>query len=582
MPDASYYDPDGMSAKKKAEFERWYAEKVAAHYHFVLRREMEAYCESDVKLLKAGCRKFRDEFSQKAEFDPMEKCVTIASACNRFWRKKLVSKNKIASEPPRGWHGSRSNQSIKALKWLAWQEHQLRLQHPSPSDRIRTVRDGGEVRVLDRYLVNGYDPTTRTVYEFHGCLWHGCPKCFPVQRDRYPICHTDRTLNQVHEATLLKQDILRQHGYDVKIIWECEWDWEIKTHDALRQFLDTLEIVDPLQPRNAFFGGRTNTVKLHHTAGPDEEIEYIDVTSLYPWVNKNKTYPVGHPVVLVNPDDPDIHHYFGMAKVDILPPSHLYHPVLPHRHKGKLTFPLCQACMEEGMAKPLLEKSCVCRHTPEQRTLRGEWCTPEIQKAVELGYTLIKIHEVHHFPPEQRKDGLFAEYANTWLKIKQESAGYPAWATTPADKARYIQQYKLREGIDLDPSLIVKNPGRKATAKLMLNSFWGKFGENLHKPTTLSTQRIISLHWCRTLSTTYGKFDSPTTTRSKSSTPISKRTNLTTDGLTSSWLPSPPVMPDSSYTLTWSSFSNASSTLTLTLSSTPPDQDNRASPLEIT
>ena len=117
MPDIAHYDPDGMSAKKKEEFERWYAEKVATHYRFVLRREMEAYCESDVKLLKAGCQKFREEFKQKAEFDPMEKCVTIASACNRFWRKKLVPKRKIASEPPRGWHGSRSNQSVKALKW---------------------------------------------------------------------------------------------------------------------------------------------------------------------------------------------------------------------------------------------------------------------------------------------------------------------------------------------------------------------------------------------------------------------------------------------------------------------------------
>ena len=367
----------------------------------------------------------------------------------------------------------------------------MRQQHPATGDRIRTVRNGGEVRVEDRYLVDGFDPcdpvTHRpTVYEFHGCLWHGCPKCFPVHRNRYPICHTDRTLDEVHEATLKKQETLRQRGYDVKIMWECEWDFEVKTHEALRQFLDTFEIVDPLQPRNAFFGGRTNAVKLHHMAERrlGEKIKYIDVTSLYPWVNKNKTYPVGHPVVIVNPDDPDIHHYFGMAKVDILPPHNLYHPVLPHRHKGKLTFPLCQTCMEEEMTKPLLEKSWVCRHTPEQRTLRGEWCTPEIQKAVELGYTLIKIHEVHHFPPEQRQDGLFAEYVNTWLKIKQESAGYPAWATTPADKAQYVQQYKQKEGIDLDPNLIVKNPGRKATAKLMLNSFWGKFGENLHKPTT--------------------------------------------------------------------------------------------------
>ena len=342
--------------------------------------------------------------------------------------------------------------------------------------------------MFDRYLVDGFDPVTQrpTVYEFNGCLWHGCLRCFPKNRNRFPLCHHDRTLQEVYEATLMKQEALRQRGCVVKIMWECDWDQEVKTNPELQRFLDTLEMVEPLQPRNAFFGGRTKAVKLHHVAERrvNEKIKYIDVTSLYPWVNKTQEYPVGHPTVLVNPDDQDIHHYFGTAKVDILPPQGLYHPVLPHRHKGKLTFPLCQACMEEEMTKPLLEKSCLCRHTPQQRMLRGEWCTPKIQKAVEVGYTLIKIHEVYHFPPDQRQKGLFADYVNTWLKIKQESAGYPSWATTPEDKARYVQRYKQREGIDLDPNLIIKNPGRKATAKLMLNSFWGKFGENLHKPIT--------------------------------------------------------------------------------------------------
>ena len=97
-----------------------------------------------------------------------------------------------------------------------------------------------------------------------------------------------------------------------------------------------------------------------------EKIKYIDMTSLYPWANKKGEYLTGHPEVIVNPDDQDIHHYFRIA---ILPPYKLYHPVLPHRHKGKLTFPLCQACMEEEIHKPLLEKSCLCHHTLEQCTL---------------------------------------------------------------------------------------------------------------------------------------------------------------------------------------------------------------------
>ena len=62
MPSADTYDPDEMNPKKKAEFERWYAEQVHNEHVFNLRREMEKYCASDVKLLNAGCQKFREEF----------------------------------------------------------------------------------------------------------------------------------------------------------------------------------------------------------------------------------------------------------------------------------------------------------------------------------------------------------------------------------------------------------------------------------------------------------------------------------------------------------------------------------------
>lgn len=497
LPDKSFYDPDGMSSKKKEEFELWYAGKVVNNYQFDLRRDMLAYCESDVKLLKAGCRKFREQFQEHAEFDPLEKTITIASACMRFWQKKLLTPNTVASEPVRGWYGARSNQSVKAMKWLAWREHLLRSGTCSSAtgepqgDRIRHAGNGGEERVLN-FLVDGFDacdPTTGrpTVYEFHGCLWHGCPHCHPhPHRNSISKLHPDRTLQEMYEATILKHQRLREAGYHLVIKWECEWNQDVKTNVELQQFLSTLELVEPLEPRNAFFGGRTNAVRLHHEVDEtqEEKIKYIDVTSLYPWVNKNCEYPVGHPHVITNPEDQDIHSYFGVAKVDIHPPFGLYHPVLPFRHRGKLTFPLCCSCMEEEMAKPLLKKSHHCSHSEEERMLRGTWCTPELQKAVELGYQVLKIHEVWHFPRNQRKKGLFADYVNTWLKIKQESAGYPGWVTTEEEKQQYVHNYREKEGIQLDPELIVKNPGRKATAKLMLNSFWGKFGENLNKNIT--------------------------------------------------------------------------------------------------
>lgn len=45
---------------------------------------------------------------------------------------------------------------------------------------------------------------------------------------------------------------------------------------------------------------------------------------------------------------------------------------------------------------------------------------PEIMKVLAMGYQLIRIHEVWHFPESQT--GLFEGYVNTWLKLKQESS----------------------------------------------------------------------------------------------------------------------------------------------------------------
>ena len=52
-----------------------------------------------------------------------------------------------------------------------------------------------------------------------------------------------------------------------------------------------------------FFGGRTGAVALHAVAEEGEEIRYVDVNSLYTWVNKNCPYPIGHPKIITQPVD---------------------------------------------------------------------------------------------------------------------------------------------------------------------------------------------------------------------------------------------------------------------------------------
>ena len=482
IPALPFYDPDGMSPKKKAELVTWHEDQVRRNVVFDFQQELVDYCKSDVALLQGGCEAFTKEFKSKAEFNPFEKCSTIASACNLYWRKHHLHKD-IAVQPPQGWHGARVNQSWTALQWLAYQQ----TLYPQT---IHHVRNGGEQKVLTakgHEFVDGLIVNPPTVFEFMGCLWHGCTSCFRHQRWRQYGANPDRTLEELYEATQAKLHRLRTAGFQVVVQWECQWKQCIDSTPSISSFLSSLTSTPPLQPRDAFFGGRTGAVALYHQVDPGEKIFYVDVTSLYPWVNKTARYPLGHPQIHFEPQDQDLDHYFGIALVTILPPRHLFHPVLPVRHGGKLTFPLCLACVKEEQPKPLFDRSATCTHSDQQRQLQGTWCTPELQEARRRGYTLIRIHEVWHF--EKTKVGLFANYVNTWLKIKQESAGWPRWCQTQEQKDSYVRQYKQKEGITLENVSDPPNPGRKQVAKLMLNSFWGKFGERTNKSKVLQLKQ---------------------------------------------------------------------------------------------
>ena len=108
---------------------------------------MVAYCKSDVELLKKGCEAFVKQFKEEADFNPFEKCTTIASACNLYWRRSIQEDTPaatIAVRPLRGWHGAQINQSRAALEWLTYEESRLPKER---GERIRHDRNEGEQKV---------------------------------------------------------------------------------------------------------------------------------------------------------------------------------------------------------------------------------------------------------------------------------------------------------------------------------------------------------------------------------------------------------------------------------------------------
>ena len=120
-----------------------------------------------------------------------------------------------------------------------------------------------------------------------------------------------------------------------------------------------------------------------------------------------------------------------------------------------------------------MDNSSECRHSEEERLIWGTFTAHEVEKAIEKGSRMLQIHEIWHF--ENSSSDLFSEYVNYFLRIKQESSGFPEWVQMPEDWAKYVEDYYKHVGIHLRMDKIKYNPGLRAFAKLCLNSLWGKF-----------------------------------------------------------------------------------------------------------
>ena len=210
-----YYMPETMSPEGKQELETWHQEQREKDMVFDFQKELVAYYKSDVRLLKQGCPTFKRLFETLTGFNPFDH-ITIAFACNRDLRMNRMIPNGIASEPVRGWK-NRINHSNVALEWLNWSAQQ------QPFHNIQHAGNAGEYRIPGtNFHVDGFDGTTNTVYEFHGCFWHGCPLCYPNRHEQH-VRHYDRTMQDSTKSMQQKIQTLCTEGYTVVEMWECQW-----------------------------------------------------------------------------------------------------------------------------------------------------------------------------------------------------------------------------------------------------------------------------------------------------------------------------------------------------------------------
>ena len=67
--------------------------------------------------------------------------------------------------------------------------------------------------------VDGYEPKSNTIFQYHGCKWHGCP-C--QKRKERNSLEEERSAEQRYAKTIELEKKMKEQGFKIVSVWECE------------------------------------------------------------------------------------------------------------------------------------------------------------------------------------------------------------------------------------------------------------------------------------------------------------------------------------------------------------------------
>ena len=162
------------------------------------------------------CTACKQRFNKNCNYRRHEKTCSggktkVVCAGKKFQR--------IMNSTEKVFYGGSQNYSYSACQWIEKQSEKIghHIHHAlcgHGGERQVTVlieNDKGELKPHP-YSVDGYEPETNTVYQYHGCYWHGC------------TCQKDRTKKQFarYVDTICLDKHIERNNYNLVVVWECE------------------------------------------------------------------------------------------------------------------------------------------------------------------------------------------------------------------------------------------------------------------------------------------------------------------------------------------------------------------------
>ena len=117
---------------------------------------------------------------------------------------------RIMNSSEKVFYGGNTNFSYAACQWIEKQSELI-------GEHIHHALcgHGGEFSVIiggKKFFVDGYVPKTRTIFQYYGCKWHGCP----CQKERNSLDEKS------YSKTIDLEEKMKEQGFKLISVWECE------------------------------------------------------------------------------------------------------------------------------------------------------------------------------------------------------------------------------------------------------------------------------------------------------------------------------------------------------------------------
>ena len=128
---------------------------------------------------------------------------------------------RIMNSTEKVFYGGNTKFSYAACQWIEKQSELIgrHIHHAlcgHGGEYYVTVKDDEEDRKKE-IPVDGYESESNTIFQYHGCKWHGCP----CRKERNSL-EEERSAEQRYAKTIELEKKMKKQGFKIVSVWECE------------------------------------------------------------------------------------------------------------------------------------------------------------------------------------------------------------------------------------------------------------------------------------------------------------------------------------------------------------------------